>query len=159
MVKKLQVQEHKVISKTMYLVSRVIIAILLLVSSFEDFKNSSIRLKLLVGILFWQVVSFFINFINGYKYLLFERVILTVFVLLIYFLFIRKRDLLGEADVIFASIQLVSLRFQDFLLFWFSHLIFALAFSLLFYKRFKGRTPMYPIYFVSEVILIIRRLI
>ncbi len=143
----------------MYLVSRVIIAILLLVSSFEDFKNSSIRLKLLVGILFWQVVSFFINFINGYKYLLFERVILTVFVLLIYFLFIRKRDLLGEADVIFASIQLVSLRFQDFLLFWFSHLILALAFSLLFYKRFKGRTPMYPIYFVSEVILIIRRLI
>lgn len=158
-MKKLQVQEHKVISKTMYLVSRVIIAILLLVSSFEDFKNSSIRLKLLVGILFWQVVSFFINFINGYKYLLFERVILTVFVLLIYFLFIRKRDLLGEADVIFASIQLVSLRFQDFLLFWFSHLILALAFSLLFYKRFKGRTPMYPIYFVSEVILIIRRLI
>lgn len=143
----------------MYLVSRVIIAILLLVSSFEDFKNSSIRLKLLVGILFWQVVSFFINFINGYKYLLFERVILTVFVLLIYFLFIRKRDLLGEADVIFTSIQLVSLRFQDFLLFWFSHLILALAFSLLFYKRFKGRTPMYPIYFVSEVILIIRRLI
>lgn len=143
----------------MYLVSRVIIAILLLVSSFEDFKNSSIRLKLLVGILFWQVVSFFINFINGYKYLLFERVILTVFVLLIYFLFIRKRDLLGEADVIFASIQLVLLRFQDFLLFWFSHLILALAFSLLFYKRFKGRTPMYPIYFVSEVILIIRRLI
>lgn len=143
----------------MYLVSRVIIAILLLVSSFEDFKNSSIRLKLLVGILFWQVVSFFINFINGYKYLLFERVILTVFVLLIYFLFIRKRDLLGEADVIFASIQLVSLRFQDFLLFWFSHLILALAFGLLFYKRFKGRTPMYPIYFVSEVILIIRRLI
>lgn len=158
-MKKLQVQEHKVISKTMYLVSRVIIAILLLVSSFEDFKNSSIRLKLLVGILFWQVVSFFINFINGYKYLLFERVILTVFVLLIYFLFIRKRDLLGEADVIFASIQLVSLRFQDFLLFWFSHLILALAFGLLFYKRFKGRTPMYPIYFVSEVILIIRRLI
>ena len=158
-MKKLQVQEHKVISKTMYLVSRVIIAILLLVSSFEDFKNSSIRLKLLVGILFWQVVSFFINFINGYKYLLFERVILTVFVLLIYFLFIRKRDLLGEADVIFTSIQLVSLRFQDFLLFWFSHLILALAFSLLFYKRFKGRTPMYPIYFVSEVILIIRRLI
>lgn len=143
----------------MYLVSRVIIAILLLVSSFEDFKNSSIRLKLLVGILFWQVVSFFINFINGYKYLLFERVNLTVFVLLIYFLFIRKRDLLGEADVIFASIQLVSLRFQDFLLFWFSHLILALAFGLLFYKRFKGRTPMYPIYFVSEVILIIRRLI
>lgn len=143
----------------MYLFSRVIIAILLLVSSFEDFKNSSIRLKLLVGILLWQVVSFFINFINGYKYLLFERVILTVFVLLIYFLFIRKRDLLGEADVIFASIQLVSLRFQDFLLFWFSHLILALAFSLLFYKRFKGRTPMYPIYFVSEVILIIRRLI
>lgn len=143
----------------MYLVSRVIIAILLLVSSFEDFKNSSIRLKLLVGILFWQVVSFFINFINGYKYLLFERVILAVFVLLIYFLFIRKRDLLGEADVIFASIQLLSLRFQDFLLFWFSHLILALAFGLLFYKRFKGRTPMYPIYFVSEVILIIRRLI
>ena len=158
-MKKLQVQEHKAISKTMYLFSRVIIAILLLVSSFEDFKNSSIRLKLLVGILLWQVVSFFINFINGYKYLLFERVILTVFVLLIYFLFIRKRDLLGEADVIFASIQLVSLRFQDFLLFWFSHLILALAFSLLFYKRFKGRTPMYPIYFVSEVILIIRRLI
>ena len=158
-MKKLQVQEHKAISKTMYLFSRVIIAILLLVSSFEDFKNSSIRLKLLVGILFWQVVSFFINFINGYKYLLFERLILASAVIFVYFLFIRKRELLGEADVIFVSMQLISLRVQDFLVFWFSHLILALAFSLLFYKRFKGRTPMYPIYFVSEVILIIRRLI
>ena len=132
----------------MYLFSRIIIAILLLIASLEDFKNSSIKLKLLVGIVFWQVVSFFINFINGYKYLLLERVILALVVLLIYFLFIRKRNLLGEADVIFVSMQLISLRANDVLIFWFSHLILALVFSLLFYKRFHGRTPMYPIYFL-----------
>ena len=79
----------------MYLFSRIIIAVLLLIASLEDFRNSSIKLKLLVGIVFWQVVSFFINFINGYKYLLLERVILALVVLLIYFLFIRKRNLLG----------------------------------------------------------------
>lgn len=143
----------------MYLFSRIIIAILLLIASLEDFKNSSIKLKLLVGIVFWQVVSFFINFINGYKYLLLERVILALVVLLIYFLFIRKRNLLGEADVIFVSMQLISLRVNDFLIFWFSHLILALVFSLLFYKRFHGRTPMYPIYFLSESILILGRLL
>ena len=143
----------------MYLFSRIIIAVLLLIASLEDFKNSSIKLKLLVGIVFWQVVSFFINFINGYKYLLLERVILALVVLLIYFLFIRKRNLLGEADVIFVSMQLISLRVNDFLIFWFSHLILALVFSLLFYKRFHGRTPMYPIYFLSESILILGRLL
>lgn len=143
----------------MYLFSRIIIAILLLIASLEDFKNSSIKLKLLVGIVFWQVVSFFINFINGYKYLLLERVILALVVLLIYFLFIRKRNLLGEADVIFVSMQLISLRVNDFLIFWFSHLILALVFSLLFYKRFHGRTPMYPIYFLSESMLILGRLL
>ena len=143
----------------MYLFSRIIIAILLLIASLEDFKNSSIKLKLLVGIVFWQVVSFFINFINDYKYLLLERVILALVVLLIYFLFIRKRNLLGEADVIFVSMQLISLRVNDFLIFWFSHLILALVFSLLFYKRFHGRTPMYPIYFLSESILILGRLL
>ena len=143
----------------MYLFSRIIIAVLLLIASLEDFKNSFIKLKLLVGIVFWQVVSFFINFINGYKYLLLERVILALVVLLIYFLFIRKRNLLGEADVIFVSMQLISLRVNDFLIFWFSHLILALVFSLLFYKRFHGRTPMYPIYFLSESILILGRLL
>lgn len=143
----------------MYLFSRIIIAVLLLIASLEDFKNSSIKLKLLVGIVFWQVVSFFINFINGYKYLLLERVILALVVLLIYFLFIRKRNLLGEADVIFVSMQLISLRVNDFLIFWFSHLILALVFSLLFYKKFHGRTPMYPIYFLSESILILGRLL
>lgn len=143
----------------MYLFSRIIIAVLLLIASLEDFKNSSIKLKLLVGIVFWQVVSFFINFINGYKYLLLERVILALVVLLIYFLFIRKRNLLGEADVIFVSMQLISLRANDFLIFWFSHLILAFIFSLLFYKKFQRRTPMYPIYFLSESILILGRLL
>lgn len=143
----------------MYLFSRIIIAVLLLIASLEDFKNSFIKLKLLVGIVFWQVVSFFINFINGYKYLLLERVILALVILLIYFLFIRKRNLLGEADVIFVSMQLISLRANDFLIFWFSHLILALVFSLLFYKKFQGRTPMYPIYFLSESILILGRLL
>lgn len=142
----------------MLLFVRITIAVLLLILAIEDFKTKLVDVKVFKVIVLLQILSSYINIINGRNEGLETRAIVALVLLFIYYMLVDFSNVLGEGDIWFYAFQLISLTKSDFILFWFSHLIFAIIFGIYFKSKGINKIPLYPAYFLSEILIIWRLL-
>lgn len=138
------------------LLIRVAIAIFLLVLAVEDFKTISVNAILFKIIVVLQFVGSYINIINGDDEGFKTRALVALVILFIYYMIFDFSNILGEGDIWFYAFQLISLKGSEFVLFWFSHLVFAIIFGLYFRIKGEKKVPLYPSYFLSEILIIWR---
>lgn len=138
------------------LLIRIAIALFLLVLGIEDFRTKSVNANLLKVIIVLQSISCFINIINGEDKGLETRALVALVILFIYHMIYDFSNLIGEGDIWFYAFQLISLNNNEFIIFWFSHLIFAIIFGIYFTLNGRKKIPLYPAYFISEILIIWR---
>lgn len=122
----------------------------------EDFKTKLVNANILKIIVLFQSISCFMNIVNGRNEGLETRALVALVLLFIYYMVYDFSNIIGEGDIWFYSFQLISLTNYEFLLFWFSHLIFAIIFGIYFRLKSIKKIPLYPAYFLSELLIIWR---
>lgn len=140
----------------MYILIRILIILTLYNLAIEDYKTNTVSSYNLGIVAFLQFLSLIINVANQETEGLRARVVVALILLFVYFVFNKARNWVGEGDIIFLALQLISLNLNDFILFWFSHLFIALILGIFIKKCYNKNIPMFPAYFVAEFFIILR---
>ncbi|WP_169922845.1 hypothetical protein [Ezakiella peruensis] len=132
---------------------RVFILLILIFIAIEDIKTKSVSSIFLYAINVFQIVSAYM--IKDSLY--FEnKLIFAIVIFAIYFSFKYFRRMVGEADIIFLCLQLISLDVKSFIIFWWIYLIISLIYGIILYvDKNDSHIPMFPAFALGELSIII----
>lgn len=137
----------------LYFFIRIFIFILILITMIEDIKTKMVSSIFLYAINFLQLIS--AGFIHNSQYF-YIKIFIATLIFILYFLFKKLRNYIGEADVIFICLQIVSMNLKIFIIFWWSYLSFSLIYGIILYiRKSDSYVPMFPSFAFGEIISIL----
>lgn len=137
----------------LYLFLRVFILLILIFIAIEDIKTKSVSSIFLYAINVLQIVSTYM--IKDSLYFK-NKLIFAIVIFAIYFSFKYFRRMVGEADIIFLCLQLISLDVKSFIIFWWTYLIISLIYGIILYiHKNDSHIPMFPAFALGELSIII----
>lgn len=137
----------------LYLLLRVFILLILIFIAIEDIKTKSVSSIFLYAINVLQIVSAYMLKDSLYFK---NKLIFAIIIFAIYFSFKYFRRMVGEADIIFLCLQLISLDVKSFFIFWWIYLIISLIYGIILYAhKNDSHIPMFPAFALGELSIII----
>lgn len=137
----------------LYIIFRITIFVMLLIIMIEDIKTKMVSSIFLYAINAVQIISVFFMYSSEYFYI---KILIAICIFIIYFSTSFMRKYVGEADVIFLCLQIVSKDLHSFIVFWWAYLIFSLIYGIIIYiRQSDAYVPMFPSFAFGEIVSII----